>query len=127
MVFFFLMIRRPPSSTLSSSSAASMCIRDRYKSDLDAFMAHEQLRNQEEQLKTMMVWHGRGGMWEDWLNFQAQCARARKEEEEERQRARRLRKKRIVDILTWTAVGGSIIGSIGLVIWIFILISNHTS
>ena len=42
-----------------------------YKSDLSAFMAAEQLAAQEEELKQMMIYQGRGGMWYEWLAFQA--------------------------------------------------------
>jgi hypothetical protein len=34
-----------------------------YKSDLQAFMAAEQLKEYEASLKQMMIWQGRGGLW----------------------------------------------------------------
>ena len=57
------------------------------KSDLEEFMALEQLKKQEAELKEMMIYQGRGGMWDDWLSFQAQAKRKRDEAEKERVRA----------------------------------------
>jgi len=51
-------------------------------SDLQEFMALEQLKQQEEELRERMVYAGRPGMWEDWMKFQAQAARRRREAKE---------------------------------------------
>ena len=83
-----------------------------YKSDLEAFMAAEQLKAQEEELKQMMVWQGRGGMWEDWLNYQSQMKRSREEEKKAQVRARIKRKQMLVD--------GVLIG--GAVVMIFVMV-----
>ena len=81
-----------------------------YKSDLEAFMAAEQLKAQEEELKQMMIYQGRGGMWQDWLQYQAQMSQSRKEAELEEKRAIAKRKKMLVDgILIGVAVVGSLI------------------
>lgn len=91
-----------------------------YKSDLEAFMAAEQLKAQEEELKTMMIYQGRGGMWTDWLEYQAQMKQSREEEQKELQRAKLRRKKAIIDTIT---IGSAVIGGlliIGVSIWIFI-------
>jgi len=69
-----------------------------YKSDLQAFMAAEQLKKQEDQLKEMMIYQGRGGMWEDWLKFQADMKKSRQEEERKKTVARVKRKKFLVDM-----------------------------
>jgi hypothetical protein len=47
------------------------------KSELEEFMALETLRQQEERLREEMIYAGRPGMWEDWLQFQARAARER--------------------------------------------------
>ena len=81
-----------------------------YKSDLEAFMAAEQLKAQEEELKQMMIYQGRGGMWQDWLQYQAQMSQSRKEAEQEEKRAIAKRKKMLVDsILIGVAIVGSLI------------------
>ena len=78
-----------------------------YKSDLEAFMAAEQLKAQEDELKDIMIYQGRAGMWQDWLNFQAEVARKRKNEELARVRKKNKMKKMIVDgsIITVAVIG----------------------
>jgi hypothetical protein len=44
---------------------------------LEEFAALEQLKTQEAELKRMMVYHGRAGLWDDWLKFQGEAARKR--------------------------------------------------
>ena len=95
-----------------------------YKSDLEAFMAEEQLKRQEEELKQMMIYQGRGGMWNDWLQYQANMKQSRKEAERQKILDRQKRKKRLVDgIMIGIAVTVGL-SSIGFVIYIFTLISK---
>ena len=58
-------------------------------SDLEEFMALEQIREQEEQLKQLMNYTGRPGLWNDWQRFQAKARVARKEAEDEARRKRK--------------------------------------
>ena len=67
-------------------------------SDLEEFMALEQIREQEEQLKQIMIYTGRPGLWHDWQRFQAKARVARREEEI------RLAKKR-KQIIEWSIIG----------------------
>ena len=59
------------------------------RSDMEEFMALEQLKQQEEQLKEVMVYTGRPGLWTDWLKFQVDAKKKReataREEELKRQ------------------------------------------
>lgn len=83
-----------------------------YKSDLSAFMAAEQLAAQEEELKEMMIYQGRGGMWDDWLAFQAEMKRSRDEEERQRKLATAKRRKVILNVIMYGSIG---IGGLALV------------
>ena len=58
-------------------------------SDLEAFIALEKIRQEEEQLKQLMIYTGRPGLWSDYQKYCAQARRARREEEKERQAKRR--------------------------------------
>jgi molecular chaperone GrpE (heat shock protein) len=58
-------------------------------SDLEEFMALEQIREQEEQLKQIMIYAGRPGLWHDWVRFQAKARTARREAEQEAIRKRK--------------------------------------
>ena len=62
------------------------------RGDLEEFMALEKLKKQEEELREMMIYQGRAGLWTDWLKFQLEAKKKR--EEAERQKV--LRKQRII-------------------------------
>tara|TARA_R100000329_G_scaffold137159_1_gene118158 strand:+ start:32 stop:463 length:432 start_codon:yes stop_codon:yes gene_type:complete len=52
-------------------------------SDLEEFLALEKIKEQEKQLKELMIYTGRPGMWNDWQRFQAKARVARREAEVE--------------------------------------------
>ena len=84
-------------------------------SDLEEFMALEQIREKEEQLKQFMIYCGRPGLWGDWQRFQAKARIARREAEEAAKRKR----KQIVEIAIITfllIVGLTILACIVLLI-----------
>jgi flagellar biosynthesis protein FliP len=62
------------------------------RGDLEEFMALEKLKKQEEELREMMIYQGRAGLWTDWLKFQLEAKKKR--EEAERQKI--LKKQRII-------------------------------
>lgn len=93
-----------------------------YKSDLQAFMAAEQLKKQEQELKEMMIYQGRGGMWEDWLNFQKEMKESREKEKEEKRKAKLKRKKRLIKIAQITAAIVSVVALVGGSIWGFVML-----
>jgi hypothetical protein len=74
-------------------------------SDLEEFMALEQLRQQEEELRERMVYAGRPGMWGDWQKFQAQAARQRREAKEAAEREAQRRKEALAQLVEYIAVG----------------------
>ena len=41
-------------------------------------MALEQIREQEDQLKQIMIYAGRPGLWHDWQRFQAEARKSRR-------------------------------------------------
>jgi hypothetical protein len=73
-------------------------------SDLEEFMALEQLKQQEEHLRESMVYAGRAGMWEDWQKFQAAAAKRRREVKEAEARRVALRKKRAEQMVEYIAI-----------------------
>jgi molecular chaperone GrpE (heat shock protein) len=73
-----------------------------YKSDIAAFMAAEQLAANEQELKEIMIYQGRAGMWDDWLQFQAEIKRSREEEEREKRLAIAKRRAVIIQTFLWT-------------------------
>jgi hypothetical protein len=94
-------------------------------SDLAEFMALEQLRQQEEDLRERMVYAGRPGMWGDWLKFQAQAARQRREAAEAAKREKARRAKRLADLTEYIAIGMAVIVLAGLMVGGFIIYMKH--
>jgi hypothetical protein len=62
------------------------------RGDLEEFMALEKLKQQEEELKQMMIYQGRAGLWTDWLKFQLDAKKRREAVEREKV----LKKQRII-------------------------------
>lgn len=71
---------------------------------MEEFMALEQLKRQETELREMMQWQGRAGMWQDWLNFQRDAKHKRIAAEKAELRAAAARKAKIWLGVMWTAI-----------------------
>jgi hypothetical protein len=84
-------------------------------------MALEQLKKQEEELREMMIYQGRAGLWTDWLKFQLDAKKRREAAEREKVLKRQRMIDRIKDtgmiILIITLLGGLGI-IIGAAIWL---------
>lgn len=50
--------------------------------DFEEFMALERVKEQEDELKQIMIYCGRPGLWNDWVRFQVEARKARREAEE---------------------------------------------
>jgi hypothetical protein len=72
--------------------------------DIEEFFALEQLRKQETELREMMQWQGRAGMWTDWLEFQKQAKAKREEARKAELRAAAARKAKLWLTLMWGAI-----------------------
>jgi len=94
-------------------------------SDLAEFMALEQLKQQEDELRERMVYAGRPGMWADWQKFQAAAARKRREAKEEAEREALRRKEQLARIVEYTALGMASLVLAGLIIYGIILYMLH--
>ena len=69
------------------------------RGDLEAFMALEKLKQQEEELKQMMIYQGRGGMWQDWLAFKVKARQDREAKEKEALRLEMAKRQKRLDWL----------------------------
>ena len=49
-------------------------------------MALERVKEQEDELKQIMIYCGRPGLWQDWVRFQVEARKARREAEEANKR-----------------------------------------
>ena len=87
------------------------------RSDMEEFMALEQLKKQEEHLRESMIYAGRPGMWDDWLKFQAEAARKREAAKRAAEREALLRKRRAEELVEITALSIGVFILSMLVIW----------
>lgn len=86
-------------------------------SDLEEFMALEQLNAQEVELRERMVYAGRPGMWADWQKFQAAAARRRREVKEAEIKAIKVRKAKMDQLIEYLVLGVASLILAGLLIY----------
>jgi hypothetical protein len=86
-------------------------------SDLEEFMALEQLNAQEVELRERMVYAGRPGMWADWQKFQAAAARRRREAKEAEIKAIKVRKAKMDQLIEYLVLGVASLILAGLLIY----------
>ena len=84
--------------------------------DLEEFMALEQLKQKEEELKQIMIYAGRPGLWQDWQRFQAEARKSRRYAEKMAQK----RKEELLEMIGYSiafiallAFGGMILYFVG--------------
>ena len=97
---------------------------DGSKSDLEEFLALDELKRKEDELRSMMQLYGRANMYPDYVKF---CAEARRQRAEAAAEAKRLAVKRQDDILLfiyWAACIGLGVFAFGLFIYILMEASN---
>ena len=89
------------------------------ESDLEEFMALESMKQNEAELKQIMIYTGRAGLHGDFLKF---CADARKARKEAERRAKQEREEMIETITVVAGVGIGATAAIGAIIglvWYF--------
>ena len=92
-------------------------------SDSEAFFALEAIKQNEKELQELMIYCGRAGLWDDWLQFQAEAKRKREAEAKEQARAIFKRRQEI-----WGWINGVLIAfcvatglfAVGLLVWFIV-------
>ncbi len=103
----------------ANKSTIAKRVASKGKSDLDAFMALEKIKEQEEWLREHMIYAGRPDMYGDWLKFQSEC----KKEREQNQRIAALKKQGIIKMVkTFVTVIGLAVAVIPIIIYAIILL-----
>ena len=84
--------------------------------DLEEFMALEKIKQQEEELKQIMIYVGRPGLWQDWQKFQAEARKSSRYAEKMAQR----RKEELFEMMGYSiafiallAFGGMVLYFVG--------------
>ena len=86
--------------------------------DLNAFMQLEEIKKQEYQIKQMMIYQGRPGLWDDWQKFQ-QTRRDLREKARQRELAKIARRKRLIkDWCIGIAVSIGVLTAVGIAVYI---------
>ena len=93
------------------------------RNQLEEFFALEELKAKEQELKELMIYQGRPGLWDDWLKFQAEAARARREEIARLEREAYEKQQKIKQWIQYGVIAlftvAATIGSIALIIFLF--------
>ena len=93
--------------------------------DIEEFFALEQLKKQEVELREMMQWQGRAGMWTDWLEFQKQAKQKRVDAERAELRKAAARRAKAWAIAGWGLIGSLLSILIVFGLWIVDYIKTH--
>jgi len=93
--------------------------------DLRAFMQLEEIQKQEYQLKQMMIYEGRPGLWQDYLNFQETRKKIKQNEIKRQEEAKAKRRRQIRDWSIGLAISIGVLSAVGLVGYIFYWISKQ--
>ena len=92
------------------------------RNQLEEFFALEEIKAKEQELKDLMIIAGRPGLWDDWLQFQADQARARREEIARLEREAYEKKERLkhnVELaLAAVSITAAIVGAIVFLVWL---------
>lgn len=98
-------------------------IQKKAKKDSSDFWELEKIKQQEEQLKEMLIYQGRAGLWDDWLQFQAAERRRRDKEAKALKAKQAKRKEMIYNVFIAILIG--IVGVTGIgVVALMIMIAN---
>jgi hypothetical protein len=76
--------------------------------DLEEFMALEKIHKQEEELKQVMIYCGRPGLWQDWIRFQADARVSRADAIKQAKRERENLIENICYVVLWILIAGVI-------------------
>jgi hypothetical protein len=94
------------------------------KSDLEEFMALEKLKQQEAELKQMMIYQGRGGMWDDWQQFSIE-ARKKREKAEAEAKVKKMKRIEALKTTGMVILLVMMLGGLGVIIGAIIYFGRH--
>ena len=84
--------------------------------DLEEFMALEQIKEKEDELKKIMIYLGRPGLWQDWQAFQAEARKSRRYAEKMAEK----RREEILEYVTYSIVFLMVVGFCTLLAFVYI-------
>ena len=96
-------------------------LRPQLATDLEEFMALESIKEAEADLKQLMIYTGRPGLWDSWLMFQKEARVQRREAEKE---AKRLREELLFKVSVGVAITVFVSGLVGLFYFVLFIKSQ---
>ena len=96
-------------------------LRPQLATDLEEFMALESIKEAEADLKQLMIYTGRPGLWDSWLMFQKEARVQRREAEKE---AKRLREELLFKVSVGVAISIFVSGLVGLFYFVLFIKSQ---
>ena len=94
-------------------------------SDLELFFAHQKLLEQEADLKNLLIYSGRAGLWSEWLQFASAQKRKRDDDKQQIALKKASRRKKIVDWTIGIAVALAALSAIGLCLYVLYWVVTH--
>ena len=91
---------------------------DGSKSDLEEFLALDELKRKEDQLRSMMQLYGRANMYPDYVKFCAEARRQRAEAAAEAKRIAIQKQDNILEAVYWVVCIGLGIFAISLILYV---------
>lgn len=87
------------------------------------FWALEKIKQEEEQLKEMLIYQGRAGLWEDWLRFQADEKKRRDQEAKDLKAKQAKRREIAYNTFIAILIGLAGVTGVGIIV-LMIMIAN---
>lgn len=95
------------------------------RNQLEEFFALEEIKAREQELKDLMIISGRPGMWDDWLQFQADQARARREEIARLEKEAYLKRQKIKKYFDYFLIAFISTAVVAGITWLIIFVSTY--
>lgn len=80
-----------------------------------SFPELEMLRQQEEELRNLLIYQGRPGLWDDWLLYQKEAREEREAKEKEEAKLMRAKKKKIASIINMSLIILGVVTGLGVI------------
>lgn len=85
-----------------------------FGNDLQEFMALEEVKKKEAELKSIMYLYGRYGLWEDWVRFQADARRKRQQQI----KAAKQKREKIIEIVGIVSLSAVILMMLSAIVYV---------
>ena len=86
--------------------------------DLEEFMALEQIKQQENELREAMQLYGRAGLWQDWVKFQAEARKQRIAAQKQAEKERQQFIDNCIIAFYWAVCIGLGLALLGIILWV---------